>query len=66
MSDTWHMKHVKWQVMNICQNFRSLALMVWDLLCIEELEKKDRLLTKVFVEQFRLNQVCNCEAILTK
>ena len=48
------------------QDFRSRALMVWDLWCFEELEENDclinlfisEIMTDVFVEQPRLHWVC--------
>ena len=44
------------------KKFSSLALTVWDLQCLEDLEEKDELLnesvTEVIVEQIRLHWVC--------
>ena len=37
--DTWHMTYDRWWT--LCQNFRSLALTVWDSWCFEDLEKRD-------------------------
>ena len=65
--DTWHMtcymSHMthrgRWP---LCQNFRSLALTVWELWCSEDISTKDEwlneLITEVFVEQPRLHWVC--------
>ena len=59
----------------MCKNYMSLALMVWDLWCFEDLEEKDGSLNlrmmEVFVERPRLHQVKNfkykkklCKALL--
>ena len=38
--DMWHMIRNRWWT--LCKNFRSLALLVWDLGCFEDLEEMDR------------------------
>ena len=64
--DMWHITCDRWWA--LCQYFRSLALMVWELWSFEDLKEKDDLLyqsmTKVFVEEpcytgsgkYRINQ----------
>ena len=37
--DTWRMTHDRWWT--LCQNFRSLALTIWELWCFEDLEKQE-------------------------
>ena len=44
--DTWHVTHEAWHMTcvrwwTLCQNCRSLALMVWEVWCFECLEEKD-------------------------
>ena len=65
--DTRHMACDTWYVTcgegsRFSQNFCSLALTVWDYGCFEDLEEKDdshnEWITKVFVEQPWLQQVC--------
>ena len=61
--DAWHMTHDMWWT--LCNNFRSLALIVLDLWCFEDLVEKDHwlnqqiseLMTEVFVEQPGLHHV---------
>ena len=54
--DTWHVTHDTWDVWGgwtFSQNFRSLALTVWDLGYYEDLEEKDEW----------INQLINHEAV---
>ena len=56
--DRWHMTHDRWQVTletwhmtrdwwwTLCKNVMSLALMFWDLWWFEDLEEKDRWLSR--------------------
>ena len=76
VSDRWHVTGDMWYVTRdtchligdtcvgwtFTNNFSSIALMVWELGCFEDLEESDDwptlLLTKLFVEQRRLQRVC--------
>ena len=68
--DTWHVTRDAWHVTlgggwTFCQNFSSLALLVWAGKWFEDLDKKDdslnqsinELMTKEFEEQPQLHQV---------
>ena len=44
-SDTWHV--TSWGRCTFCQNFNSLALMVWSWRCFEDLEEKGDLVTEL-------------------
>ena len=37
--DMWHLTHHRWWT--LCQNFRSLALTIWESWCFEDFEEKD-------------------------
>ena len=60
--DTWHTTHsLRW---TFSQNFSSLALPVWDWVCLEDILTKgwfiqwiNELMTKVIVEQPQLHQI---------
>ena len=71
--DTWHVARDTWHVTRdmfggwtFSQIFSSLALMVCDLWCYEDLEEKDDSLnelktewtTRLFIEQPQLHLVC--------
>ena len=54
--DTWHMTHRGWQT--LCQNFRSLALTVWELWCFKDWEEKGDSLNELINQLNNYDSVC--------
>ena len=42
--DTWQLTYERWWT--LCKNIRSLAMMIWDLWCFEDLEEKNNWLNQ--------------------
>ena len=56
LCDMWHMTHGVWWT--LWQNFRSLALTVWELWCSEDISTKDDPLNELINELMNYKGVC--------